>query len=343
MSKIFKSKLYQDIDTGILDASRLYKDAEEWIENEKKEKGVERLHRWHPLQHLLNSTSGNYISPTAMKGFEQCPANYLYSKLVIEKKGSATSIGSTFHAIAQNFYNEKPENRTKEKLYELMEKQIEEDDQEESRKDVEFYVERFWNMPDYLTGRPMNHKNLTCVTETFIRPTINPLGVNLNVPIYTLIDRVDIRDDGIYIVDYKTGVGDPNPYLLGEHGYLPQMIFYKWAVESEYGQTPKGVYLGLPGADSNEYMYTKMNVDSLVEQSKVVDAIDAHLKRIRNARETLKFEESTMRYCNSCQMKYMCKKFCESREISEDLTDIKEVIDVEIEIEDKYGEGDDAI
>lgn len=339
MSKIFKSEIYQN-ENGIIDASKLYKDAEEWIEEEKKRKGVERLHRWHPLAHLFNSTSGNYCSPTAMKSFMACPAGYLYSKLVPEKIGSATSVGSTFHSIMQNFYNLPGEERTYEKIIELMNKQIELDNQEDSAKAVKDYVDGYWDAPDYITGRPMDHKKLICSNEVFIKPKINPLGVDLNVPVYTLLDRIDVRDDGIYIIDYKTGMGDPNPYLLGEYGYLPQMIFYSWAVESEYGQKPKKVMLCLPGA-SMKYKYVDMNIHSLVEQSKVVEKVHNYLIKARNVRESLKFDESIMRYCNSCQMKMMCKTYLESKNL--DLSNFQEIIPVEIEIEDQYGEGNDII
>ena len=335
MIRNFKSEIYQK--DGIIDAKKLFTDVEKAVEDEKKERNVERLGRGNPLQHLLNSTSAGYVSPTAMKGFEQCPANYLYSKLVPEKIGSATSVGSTVHTILQKFYDQKPEDRTKEKLYELMKKQIEEDGQEDSRKLINQYIDGYWDAPDYLTGRPMDHKNLVCTTETFIKPKTKPLGIDLTVPIYTLVDRIDIRDDGIYIIDYKTGIGDPNPYLLGEHGYLPQMIFYKWAVEAEYGQEVKGVYLCLPGADSIKYKYVKMNVGSLVEQSKVIEIVYNHLEHARNIRETRQFPESTMRYCNSCQMKTFCAAYIKSDKNRSGLdeSNIKETISVDITYDDQ--------
>ena len=330
---LFKSKIYQK--DGIIDATQLYKDIEDFIEKEKLDKGINRLHRHHPLQHILNSTSGNYVSPTSMKSFNMCPAGYLYGKLVTEKTGSATSVGRTYHTIMERFYNENPENRTTEKIYEIMEKTIEEDSQTDKASDVKAYVDGYLEALDYINNRPMDHSKLTCFNEVFIKPTINPLGVNLDIPVYTLLDRIDIREDGIYIIDYKTGFGDPNPYLLGENGYLPQMIFYKWAVEAEYGQEIKGAYLCLPGA-SQEFKYVPMNVNSLVEQSKVVEQVKNHIDYARKVRETKQFPEKIMRYCGSCQMKIMCSTYVKYKELDEN--EIKDCIDVEIEVEDNYDE-----
>lgn len=323
--KIFKSKVkvIKENDDFILDANQLFKDIEEWVENEKKEKKLEKLDRGHPLQHILNSTSGNYIAPTSMKSFNTCPGSYLYNKLIVEKTGTATSVGRTFHTIMEKWYNE--EERTLEKLNQITEETIKEDEQFDKADDVRFYVKGYLDSPDYLTGKPMDHAKLICSTETFIKPIINPLGVDLGVPVYTLIDRIDIRDEGVYVIDYKTGMGDPVEYNLGENGYLPQMIFYKWAVEAEYGQEVKGVYLSLPGADSKEYKYTEMNVNSLVEQSKVLEKVKEYIDFARNVRAKKKFPiYPYMRFCNP-YLKSLCNNYEEET-----------IIDVEIKVLDHY-------
>lgn len=309
---VFKSKLIQNGES--IDATELYKDIEKAIEEEKKEINTEKLDRRHPLQHILNSTSGGYVSPTSMKSFELCPAGYLYNKLVPEKVGSATSIGNTVHSILCRWYE--GENRSIDELNLITEEVIKEDNQIEKADDVKLYIKGYLDADDYLGGS-MNHQELKCSTETFIKPVAEPLGIKLGVPIYTLVDRIDVRDSGIYVIDYKTGWGDPNPYLLGEHGYLPQMIFYKWAVEAEYGQEIKKSFLCLPGA-SKEFKYVEMNVNSLVEQSKVIEKIMYHLDHIRNIREIKIFPETIMRYCNSCQMKMLCNKYRASKGLEND-------------------------
>ena len=177
----------------------------------------------------------------------------------------------------------------------------------------------------------MDHSKLECATEVFIKNNVKPLGVDLEVPIYLKIDRIDIRKQGIFIIDYKTGVGDPNPFLLGIEGYLPQMIFYKWGVEEEYGQKINKAYLSLPGAYSLSHRYEEMNVNSLVEQSKVIEKVYHHLENIRNTRNNLKFEEKRMRYCNSCQLKHVCYTYINSMNL--DSNKIKSEIKIHLEYE----------
>ncbi len=312
MERKFTSEIYQK-GTGI-DASKLFEDVRKAINQEKAEFNLEKLDRKHPLQHILNSTSGGYFSPTAMKSYMQCPAGYLYGKLVPEKKGVATSVGNTVHSILCEWYG--GADRSVKRLNELTEEIIQKDEQFEKADDVRKYIQGYLEADDYLGG-PMDHQALVCTTETFIKTEFHPLGVDVGVPAYTLLDRIDVRDDGIYIIDYKTGWGDPNPFLLGEHGYLPQMIAYKWAVEAQFGQEIKKAYLCLPGA-SKPFKYVEMNVHSLVEQSKVVEQIVQYVERARCIRESLVFPESLMRYCNSCQLKMMCNQYRKSKGAEEE-------------------------
>lgn len=334
MSEIFKSNIYQD-KNGVLDCSELYRDIENNVNRRKKELKLERLDRGDPLQHILNSTSGGYVSPTSMKSFEMCPAGYLYNKLVPEVRGSATSIGTTVHSIFEKFYSYDGDKNEKV-LLDLMEKICNADFQ--NIDSVKPYIDGYINSNDYLENNKSSisvANDFVAATEEFIKPIINPLGVNLNIPIYLLVDRIDVRKDGIYVLDYKTGLGDPNPYLLGENGYLPQMIFYKWGVEAEYEQKVNKVFLCLPGADNKKYVYTEMNVNSLVEQSKVIEKIFKHLDHVRKDREEKKFESSIMRYCGSCQMKTFCSTYIKEKGLEDnEYYQYRENIPVEIEIPD---------
>ena len=331
----FKSTLYQE--NGTINAIQLYNDIEKFMEAQKVALNVEQLGRRHPLQHILNSTSGGYVSPTAMKSFEGCPAGYLVNKLFAERVGSATSVGRTFHTIMQRFYD--GEDRTREQLQAITDKTIEEDEQFDRKDSVQLHVDGYWDADDYEGGK-MDHSALQCANEVFIKPVINPLGVSLNVPVYTLADRIDIRKSGIYVVDYKTGEGDPDdPYLLGEYGYLPQMIFYKWAVEAEYGEKVKDVLLSTPGAYTRSLRWIRMDVHSLVQQSKVIEQVSYHLEHIRRARDTKIFECKFMRYCNSCAMRDKCSVWIKRNGLDE--TNVAAEIPVQVEVLDKvYGEED---
>ena len=326
----FKSVLYQE--GNFINAEQLFEDMENFCKNEKERYNLEKLHRYHPIQHILNSTSGNYISPTAMKSFMNCPANYLFSKLVPQDTSSILSIGTTFHEIMEKWYNLNGEERTEENIYKIADEQIVLNKQGESeKKDIYKYIDGYLKSPDYEGSGIFDHKNLNCTTELFLKPEIKPLGVDLEVPVYTKIDRVDIRDSGIYIIDYKTGFGDPNSWMA--NNYLSQGIFYKWVVEETYGQEISGMYLSLPGADTNKLKYYKLNVNSLVEQSKVIESIKGYLNYAQRVRyKTLKFPCTEMRYCRSCPYGFNCPIFAKKYGLDRSA---KSPITIEIDVKDE--------
>lgn len=118
---------------------------------------------------------------------------------------------------------------------------------------------------DYLTGQPMDHKALECDTEKFFRVYLNPLGTSFSKPAYCLLDRLDYREDGnLYIIDYKTSATAENPTetSLGVNEYLPQLIFYKWAVEQKLDWEVEAAMICAPTSDE-EHKYSKVDVNSL--------------------------------------------------------------------------------
>lgn len=318
---IFKTEIYQENNSII--AHVLYKDLIYAVDKEKEIKNVKYLNRIHPLQHILNATSVEYISPSAMKSFQLCPAAYLYHKLVPQRIGSAVSIGSSFHKIMERWYNN--EERTLDNLKNITNEVIQEDQQFLKEDEIKFYVDGYLEANDYIDDKPMNHSKLDCTHELFLKPKIKPLGVDLGVPVYLKLDRLDLRENGIYIIDYKIGKGDPNPYLLGINGYLPQLIFYKWGIEAEYGEKIKDAYLCLPGA-SKKFKYVKMNVHSLVEQSKVIEESLKYIEEAQKIRETMVFPQRINRYCISCEFKYKCQTYVEYKNLPTDNIVSKEEI-----------------
>lgn len=335
--KTFESVAVQRPD-GIMDLQQLFQDINTFLAEQRKTLGLPsdfRFGRTHPLQHVLNATSGGYVSPTGMKGFEQCPANYVLAKFFREESGTATSIGHTYHAIMESFYTLPGPEREYDRLVEIMKKQLKEDGNQKEEEYVRLHVDRYWDADDYIPDEngmlhPMDHKNLSCATEQFIKPeNVAPLGIPLGVPVYLLVDRVDVRDNGLYVVDYKTGAGDPNPYIV--QSYLPQMIYYKWGVEAEYGEEVREVFLSVP-SKTKSLRYVRMKVNSLVEQSKVIESTLHHVEHANRCRESRMYEISNMRYCNGCPVKDSCMKYAEKYKIGRKLV---ETIPVKIDVEMK--------
>ena len=320
---------------GVFDLQQLFSDMEKFMKDQRERLGMEpdeRFGRKHPLQHVFNSTSGGYVSPTGMKGFESCPANYVLAKFFDERKGSATSVGHTFHAIMQRFYD--CEERNREKLEAICDDQIHLDDNDDSKDYIMQHVNGYWEADDYLGGK-QKHQDIQCANELFIKASCKPLGVDLGVPVYLLLDRLDVRDSGLYVIDYKTGVGNPNHWVV--LSYLPQMIFYKWGVEEEYQERVTGALLSTPGAYDIDQRWVNMNVNSLVLQSKVVDDVLEHLEHAAKCKESRMYEIRRMKYCGSCPIKMQCLTYLRDMKMDESQA-VKE-IPIQIEVEDsKYVE-----
>lgn len=78
-------------------------------------------------------------------------------------------------------------------------------------------------------------------------------------------------DRNLYIIDYKTSAtaGNPTETSLVINGYLPQLIFYKWAVEQKLGREVEAAMICAPTADE-EHKYSKVDAESLEFQREVI-------------------------------------------------------------------------
>lgn len=286
-----------------LDCTRFFEDVKEEIQREEKCHPEGRINRKHPLQWILNSTSAGYLSSTVIKGFLSCPANYVYEKTVPYNPSSAASVGTSFHKIMEEFYSLEPEERDESHLDLLRDEVIKENGEEAERPLIQEDLDGYFAAKDYLTGAPMDHKSLICDTEKFFRVYLNPLGASFAKPAYCLLDRLDYREDGnLYIIDYKTSAtaGNPTETSLGINGYLPQLIFYKWAVEQKLGREVEAVMICAPTADE-EHKYSKVDVNSLESQRQVIEQVREFEREAEKAHETNLFHGCDRPYCQTCR------------------------------------------
>ena len=285
-------------------ADQLFKDLKYVVELDEKA-GV-KVDRKHPAKKILNRFSGSYMSPTFMKSFETCEVSALYGSLAPWVPTDSTSIGTSVHSIFQLFYDLQPEERTEDALDRITYEVVEKNGQTELVDEVKYYVDRYKKAPDYLDPtKPMDHKSLTCFNELFIAAECSPLGVKLPLKIYTLIDRLDYRQDKLFAIDYKTGK-KLDKYILTMEGYLPQLISYQWVVEEQYGVELGGAYLCTPGADP---IYHELPTSSLKYQSIYIDKIFVFAERFKESAETRRYKEKRHRWCGFCKFKDYCNAF----------------------------------
>lgn len=317
--RVFESELTMS-SSGELDATKLFEDAKkrvdediEYLEGIARDNGLNfkpttRLGRGHVCQTLINRTSGGYFAPTTIKGYLNCPANFVVNTVTPRQVYSAKSLGSVFHEVMEDLF--KGSDRSESTIWKLLDEKVGSagiDRNSREYNQLRGMVQSYIDVYDYSGLKKENRDSINCTTEQFFRVDASPLGVDLPGKICCLVDRIDLQDDGtVIIVDYKTsswggGAGD---MMNDIDGYLPQMIFYKWVVEEYTGAEVSHVYLCSVTPESAQY--EECDVSSLVNQSKVVDLIFKFHEQIKEAKESRVYEARKMRYCGSCPLNSIC-------------------------------------
>lgn len=218
------------------------------------------------IQSLVNRFSGDYFSPSFLKSYEANPALLLMGNFFKEEVNDATAIGTTFHAVMEDYYNLPQDERTRSKLFDLLDKHIKEG---QDREKLMQYVQGYYNIKDYLDPKKvLEDAKLDCVTEHRGREKLYVRSIDYTLPcaVSYVADRVDYRESGPVILDYKTG--KPSPEWGTFEGYLGSMILYKWAMEQELNTEITKGFLITPG-NPKKYMeleYTLENEKILAEK-----------------------------------------------------------------------------
>ena len=265
------------IDNSTIDANALFADAKYTVNkilrsynNKNKTRNVAIYNGYgYNLQSLLNRYSGDFFSPSFMKGYIANPALSLMQNFFVEKANDATAIGTAFHKVMEDYYKLPGEERHRSKLWDL-EKDALQPGMDKTLLDE--YINGYMDIKDYLHPRSLlDEKNLKCVTEHRGRANnlyAKSIGYVLPCAVAYVADRVDYRDNDAIILDYKTG--HPDEEATTFDGYLGSMILYKWAMEQELNTTIKKGYLICPGnTPSKKYLaldYSRENEEKLAEQ-----------------------------------------------------------------------------
>lgn len=235
------------IDNTKIDANQLFTDLNKVLTDLTKDRLKKTIYPkefGYPLQLLKNRFSGEYVSPSFFKSYSTNPALCLMNNFFKTEDDVAIQIGNTFHKIMEDFYKEKVENRTKETLLKLIEKNKNDKIDEE---DILTLVRGYFGQLDY-QGNKVDY-TIPCEVEQKLTQSVYVRSLKETLPIkFTVIlDRIDFREDGLYLVDYKTGIHSDKGTDY-EQGYLAQMLLGKWVAEEKYNKSIQGIYLNYPKA-----------------------------------------------------------------------------------------------
>jgi putative RecB family exonuclease len=251
-------------------------------------------------------TPPEYLSPSSINTFGQCPLKFKFSKIdgLHDPSGKEALLGNFVHDILEDLYRYPSELRTQALAKELAREQWQSKWEEQvtalisSPKELNFFrwtawwcVENLWKLenPTDVVTRGM---------ETFVR------GEIAGVKIHGYIDRLTLREGRIAVTDYKTGK-TPRSAFLDDKFF--QLIVYALLIGT--------LSIDKEGVSSDELdvelLYLKDGVRFLRTVSpddvaKTELAIQETKADIDKACKTGDFEFRPSILCNWCGFKSMC-------------------------------------
>lgn len=288
---------------GKINCSEVMPELEKYRNDEKGKNYEDRTTK----SKIFNRFSGTYFSPTFIKGFTECPARTFISNCLPRKSSPVANFGSCTHKAFEEIVKNKCWNNQNQ-INEIVENITTDFGISNTDKNTltNKYIPNFINGVDYLdNGKPFPWDECKCFPETFYSADLNIFDIDLG-SCYTLMDRIDIRDEGIFVIDYKTGRAPYNSVVKANfvNDYLNQMICYYWMIKKQFGIAPR-VFAYLP--DNNSYI--EFPVSSLKNQSMFVETILNYYKDIKEQRENCEFEERINKWCKYCPIAKVCHKY----------------------------------
>lgn len=237
--------------------------------------------------------TGKQMSASAIKSWKQCPAKTLLEQLQ-PSESEALNVGSKVHEILEKHFTD---NISKEDTIKLCDsKDLELTDSE--RKKVKEYINAFFKIEPY----EQLQDDTDFITEQLIETEVSPLDIKLPVPIKGFIDRIDMNENGTFLIDYKTASRAPM-----EDQYIDQMIIYKWIYEEFFGQKVNDIYIASLYTDKPQYI--KQDI-TLRKQSELIDKIFEVNDEVQESLQAYKYKKKKGFYCQWCPFCNQCDKHC---------------------------------
>jgi ATP-dependent DNA helicase UvrD/PcrA len=253
---------------------------------------------------------------TQIRAYQSCPRQYYYSHILkIPLQGKAVfSYGKTMHLTMQKFF-QLILNRASQKQADLFDAAVAEKPangklsvslDELLKIYEESWINDWFNSQnDQKKYKDQGRKSLREFYKKAEKklPDVKYLekGFNLKVGDYSFkgeIDRVDILDGGVQIIDYKTG--NSKEKLTADD--KQQLLIYQIAYEAVFKEKVKNLKF--------YYLNDNTEVDFLGKQKdldKVTDKLINTIKKINSCDFTAKSNDFTCKYCDFkeiCQFRY---------------------------------------
>jgi len=239
----------------------------------------------------------NRLSFSQIDTFLTCPLKYKYNYVLdIPVPRSATLIfGEIIHTTLQNFYNEFKTNKIigVKKLLEIYKKSWIPIGYSSDLHQTKSFKEGVGILKKYFNKFHNKGINILDVEKRF------KIKINKNIYISGIIDRVDhLANDGIEIIDYKTGKKPNGKYLKND---LQISIYFLAAIYDEtLNKNPENINL-------TYYFLQDQCRLSFQKKPQDIQKIKARIIDIVKSIKTSEFLPKKGNHCNFCPYKMICE------------------------------------
>ena len=232
--------------------------------------------------------------------YKQCPRRWKYKYIdkFPDPTGEAALVGTFAHDVLEQLCKEEPALRTEQKAKEIARNNWSEFAERKDFKNLELDQESKhnfrWKAWDAIKGL----WKLENPSQVEIEATEQRLSTSLlGVPFFGIVDRIDRDEDGLVVVDYKTG--------KVRHENLDQVLLYSAAVSEKTGEQPSKARLMYLGNREIDPQIVETDVSEDLMTKAITDLSDTWNK-LKNNLDSEEFETATGPLCGWCSFIENC-------------------------------------
>lgn len=221
-----------------------------------------------------------YWSKSRLKCFRECPYRYKlrYIDGVKGKTAEITNKGIILHELFDVFY--KNYDKTKTLIQNIEDAQI------KIKRDVDFWEEYAMHVDAFIS---MNKNKIELYSQDKFMPIYTEMKIEAK-GWKGIIDRIDMIDDKVILLDYKTSTG----YDMSK--YIDELLLYAWLFQEE--KSINVTHVGI--------FFTKNN-NLVIEEISQKDILD-NIEEMNFERDS--YIESIKRKEFNKNPGYYCKTYC---------------------------------